>query len=133
MRSDDRVRSHDTVIDRCKVHRAALAAHQPNVALHQFAENLSYRHAPRERMRVSAVGAERKVTGLHRAGEAGGDRFLTERQVALTRFCRNRSYARCSDSRITTCVRYKASRFSSPMSSLVTAGCAPGEFMALSR
>ena len=33
-------------------------------------------------MRVAAVGAERPVVGAHRDAEAGGDRFLAEREMA---------------------------------------------------
>ena len=64
------------------MHRAALAAHQAVVALHQFAEHLFDRHAARQRMGVAAIGAERQVAGLHRGGKAGRDGFLAERQVA---------------------------------------------------
>src|SRR5689334_9937775 len=41
------------------------------------------------------------------------DRWL----VPFTRFCRNRSKARCSAARISTCMRYIRSRSSSPISS----------------
>ena len=64
------------------MHRAALPAHQPVVALHQFAEHLLDRHAARQRVGVAPVGAERQVAGLHRNGKSGCDRLLAERQVA---------------------------------------------------
>src|SRR2546421_3411226 len=41
--------------------------------------------------------------------------------VPLTRFCRKRSKARCSASRISTCMRYRVSRVCSPISSLMPA------------
>ena len=82
MRADDGVGAHHAVLDRGQVHRAALAAHQPAVALHQLAEHLLHRRAARERVRVAAIGAEGEVAGLHRDGEAGGDRLLAERQMA---------------------------------------------------
>ncbi len=82
MRADDGVGAHDAVIDRGQVHRAALAAHQAIVALHQFAQNLLDRHAASERVGVAAIGAERQVARLHRGGKAGGDRLLAERKVA---------------------------------------------------
>ncbi len=82
MRADDRVGAHDAVIDRGQVHRAALAAHQAVVALHQFAQHLLDRHAARQRMGVAAIGAERQIAGLHGGGAAGGDRFLAEREMA---------------------------------------------------
>src|SRR5207237_4552963 len=37
MRTDDGIRTHDPVVDRCQMHRAAFTAHQAIVALHQFA------------------------------------------------------------------------------------------------
>ena len=64
------------------MHRAALAAHQAVVAAHQFAEHLLDRHAARQRVRMTAIGAERQIARLHRGGEAGRDRFLPERQMA---------------------------------------------------
>ena len=82
MRADDRVGAHDAVVGRGQVHRAALAAHQAVVALHQFAQHLLDRHAARQRVRVSAVGAKRQVARLHGGGKTGGDRLLAERQVA---------------------------------------------------
>jgi hypothetical protein len=45
-------------------------------------KNLGHRHSARQRVRVSPVGAERQIACLHGAGEAGGDRLLTQRQVA---------------------------------------------------
>ena len=70
------------MLDGGQVHRAALAAHQAVVALHQFAQHLLDRHAARQRMGVAAIGAERQVAWLHRPGEAGGNRLLAERKVA---------------------------------------------------
>ena len=82
MRADDRVGAHDAVVDRGQMHRAAFAAHQAVVALHQLAQHLFDRHAARQRMGMAAIGAERQIAGLHGGGEAGGDRLLAERQVA---------------------------------------------------
>ncbi len=82
MRADDGVGAHDPVLGRGEVHRAALAAHQAVVALHQLAQHLVDRHAAGERMGVAAIGAERQVAGLHGGGEAGRHRLLAERQVA---------------------------------------------------
>ncbi len=82
MRADDGVGAHDAVFDGSQMHRAAFAAHQPVVALHQFAEHLLERHAARQRMGVAAIGAERQIARLHGGGAAGGDRLLAERQVA---------------------------------------------------
>ena len=64
------------------MHRAAFAAHQPVVALHQLAQHLLDRHAARQGVGVAAIGAERQIAGLHGDGKAGRDRFLAERQVA---------------------------------------------------
>src|SRR5664279_5600720 len=50
------------------------------------------------------------------------DRWL----VPLTRFCRNRSKARCSASRRRTCERYSARRFCSPISSFNPEPAGPG-------
>ena len=82
MRADDRVGPHDAVVGRSQVHRAALAAHQTVVALHQFAQDLFDRHAAGERVGVAAIGAERQIAGLHGGGKAGRDRLLAERKVA---------------------------------------------------
>ncbi len=82
MRADDGVGAHHAMLDRGQMHRAALAAHQAVVALHQLAEHLLDRHAARQRVRMAAIGAERQVARLHRGGEAGGHRFLPERQMA---------------------------------------------------
>ena len=82
MRADDGVRAHDAVLGRGQVHRAALAAHQAVVALHEFAQHLLDRDAAGERMGVAPIGAEREIAGLHRAGEARRHRLLAERQVA---------------------------------------------------
>ena len=82
MRADDRVGAHHAVLRRGEVHRAALAAHQAVVALHQLAEHLLDRHAARQRVGMAAIGAEGVVALLHRAAEAGRDRFLPEREVA---------------------------------------------------
>ena len=78
MRPDDRVRAHHAVIDRRQMHRAALAAHQSNVALHQFAQNFCDRHATRKRMGMAAIGAEAQIAGTHGGGETGCNRFLAE-------------------------------------------------------
>jgi hypothetical protein len=64
------------------MHRAALAAHQPIVALHQFAQDLLDRHAARQRVRMAAIGAEREVARLHSHAEARGDCLLPEREMA---------------------------------------------------
>ena len=58
MRADDGVGAHHAVLDRGQMHRAALAAHQAVVALHQFAQHLRDRHAARQRVGVAAIGAE---------------------------------------------------------------------------
>ena len=62
--------------------RAALTAHQPDVALHQFAQHLGDRDAAGQRVRMAPIGAERQIARLHGLGKACGDRLLTERQVA---------------------------------------------------
>ena len=82
MRADDRVGAHHAVVDRGQMHRAALAAHQAVVALHQFAQHFFDRHAAGERMGMAAIGAEGQIAGLHGGGKAGGDRFLAERKMA---------------------------------------------------
>ena len=82
MRADDGVGAHHAVLLGGEVHRAALAAHQTVVALHQLAEDLLHRNAARQCVRVSTVGAERKVPRPHRASETSGDRFLPERKMA---------------------------------------------------
>jgi hypothetical protein len=64
------------------VHRAALAAHQAVVALHQFAEHLLHRHTARQRVRVAAVGAKGVVALFHGTAKARRDCFLAEREVA---------------------------------------------------
>jgi hypothetical protein len=58
MRADDGVRTHNAVIDRSQMHRAALAAHEAVVAPHQLAKHLVDRNATRERVRVTTVGAK---------------------------------------------------------------------------
>ena len=78
MRADDRIRPHHAVLDRSQMHRAALAAHQPDVALHQLAEHLGDRHAARERVRMAAIGAKAQVARKHGGGKASGDRLLAE-------------------------------------------------------
>ena len=82
MRADDGVGAHYAMLDRGQMHRAALAAHQPVVALHQFPQDLLDGDAACERMRVPAIGAETEVAGPHRRGEACRDRFLAEREMA---------------------------------------------------
>ena len=82
MRADDGVGAHHAVLHRGEMHRAALAAHQAVVALHELAQHLLHRHAARERVRMAAIGAEAEIAGLHRLGEAGGDRLLAEREMA---------------------------------------------------
>ena len=82
MRADDRVGAHHAVLGGGQVHRAALAAHQAVVALHQFAQHLLDRHAARQRVGMAAIGAERQVARLHGGREAGRHRLLAERQVA---------------------------------------------------
>jgi hypothetical protein len=82
MRADNGVGAHHAVIHRRQMHRAALAAHQPIVALHQLAKHLFDRHAAGQRMRVATIGTKRQIAGLHGGGAAGGDRFLAERQMA---------------------------------------------------
>ena len=64
------------------MHRAAFAAHQAVVLLHQLAQHLLDRHAARQSVRVPTIGAERQISLDHRFGETGGDGFLTERQMA---------------------------------------------------
>ena len=70
------------MLDRGQMHRAALAAHQADVAQHQLAEHALHRGAASERVRVAAVGAERLVALAHRDAEARRDRLLAERQMA---------------------------------------------------
>ena len=82
MRADDGVGAHDAVLFRGQVHGAALAAHQAIVALHQLAQHLLDRNAARERVGVTAIGAEAQVALLHRLGKAGCDRLLSQRQMA---------------------------------------------------
>ena len=82
MRADDGVGAHDAVLDRGQMHRAALAAHQPVVALHQLAQHLLDRNAARQRMGMPAIGAKAQVAFDHGAGKAGGHRLLAERQMA---------------------------------------------------
>ncbi len=64
------------------MHRAAFAAHQAVVALHQLAQHLLDRHAARQRMGMAAIGAETKVALDHGLGKAGGNRLLAEREMA---------------------------------------------------
>ena len=82
VRADDGVGAHHAVLLGGEVHRAALAAHQPVVALHQLAQHLLDRHAAGQRVGMAAIGAERKIALLHGDGEARGHRLLPERQVA---------------------------------------------------
>ena len=58
MRANDRIGAHDAVLDRGQMHRAALAAHQPNVTLHQFAQHFGDCDAPRQRVGVAAICAK---------------------------------------------------------------------------
>ena len=82
MRADDGVGAHHAVLDRGQMHRAALAAHQAVVALHQLAQHLLDRHAARQRMGMAAIGAEAQIALLHGAGKAGRHRLLAEREMA---------------------------------------------------
>ena len=82
MRADDGVGAHHVMLDRGQMHRAALAAHQADVAQHQFAEHPLHRRAARQRMRVAAIGAEGFVALAHRDPEPRRDRFLPKRQMA---------------------------------------------------
>ena len=70
------------MLDRCEMHRAALAAHQTVVAGHQFPEHLLDRYATCHRVRVTAIGAEAEIAGLHGLGKTGGHCLLPEGQVA---------------------------------------------------
>ena len=70
------------MLDRGQMHRAALAAHQADVAQHQFAEHALHRRAAGERMRVAAIGAERLVALAHRNAKPRRDRLLADRQMA---------------------------------------------------
>ncbi len=82
MRTDDGVGAHHAVLFRSQMHGAALAAHQPVVALHQFAEHLLDWHAARESVGVTAVRAEREIPFLHGAAEPRCNRLLSEGQMA---------------------------------------------------
>src|SRR5579864_9770067 len=64
------------------MHGAALAAHQADVAQHQLAEHSLHRRAASQRVRVTAIGAERLVALAHRDAEARRDRLLPDRQMA---------------------------------------------------
>ncbi len=70
------------MLDGGQMHRAAFAAHQAVVALHQLAQHLLDRDAACERMGVPAIGAEAQVSRLHGGRKPGGDRLLAEREVA---------------------------------------------------
>ena len=82
VRADDGVGAHHAVLLGGQMHRAALAAHQAVVALHQLAQHLLDRHAAGQRVGVAAIGAERQVALLHRHREARRHRLLAERQMA---------------------------------------------------
>ena len=82
MRADNRIGAEHVMLDRGQVHRAALAAHEADVAQHQFAEHALHRGAAGERMRVAAIGAERLVALAHRDAKPRRDRLLAERQMA---------------------------------------------------
>ena len=82
MRANDGVGTHDAVLFGRQMHRAALAAHQAVIALHEFAEHLLDRYAARQGVGVTAVGAETEVAFDHGLGKAGGNGLLTQRQVA---------------------------------------------------
>ena len=82
MSSDDGVGAHRAVLDAGEVHRAALSPHEPAFATHQLAEDADHRRAAGERVGVAAIGAEGVVVLPHRHREAGGDRFLAEREMA---------------------------------------------------
>ena len=64
------------------MHRAALAAHQADVAQHQFAEHSLHRRAASERVSMAAIGAERLVALAHGDAEARRDCLLSDRQMA---------------------------------------------------
>ncbi len=82
VRPDDRIGPHHPMFGGGEVHRAALAAEQTAFTAHQFAEHLLDRHAARQRVGMTAIGAERQVARLHRAGKTGRDRLLAEREMA---------------------------------------------------
>ena len=65
MRADDGVGAVYVVFDGRQMHRAALAPHQSDVPEHQFAEHAFHRSAARQRIGVSAIGAERLVALAH--------------------------------------------------------------------
>jgi hypothetical protein len=64
------------------MHRTALAAHQPDIPQHEFAEHALHRGAARKRVGVAAIGAEGFVALAHGDAEAGRDRLLAERKMA---------------------------------------------------
>jgi hypothetical protein len=82
MRADDGVGPHHTMLLRGEMHGAAFAAHQPVVALHEFAEHLFDRDAARQGMSMTTISAETEVAFDHGLGKPGGNRLLPERQMA---------------------------------------------------
>ena len=82
MRADNGVRAHHAVRFRGEVHGAAFAAHQAVVALHQFAQHFLHGNAARQRVGMTAIGAERVVALLHGTSKARRHRLLAERQMA---------------------------------------------------
>ena len=121
MRADDGVGAHDAMLDRGEMHGAALAAHEAVVALHQFAKHLLDRYPARQRVRVTAIGAEGQVAGLHGRRKSRGNRFLAEREVArsLDQILQEQiegALLALADQHLQ---RYMVRRFSSPMSSLM--------------
>ena len=82
MRADDGVGAEHVVLDRGQMHRAALAAHEPDVAQHQLAEHAFHRGAARQGVSVSAIGAEGFVALAHGDAKSRRDGLLPERKMA---------------------------------------------------
>src|SRR5713226_1431500 len=82
MSTDDRVGAHHAVLDAREMHRASLAFHEAALPPHQLAQHRHHGSAARERVMMPAVGAEGIVVPVHRRGESGRDRLLSEREMA---------------------------------------------------
>ena len=79
--TDDRVRSHNAVLDAHQVHRTTLATQQATFTTHQFAEDAAHRDTSNQCVVVSAIGTKRVIVFTHGRAESCSDGLLAQCQV----------------------------------------------------
>src|SRR5205085_1952943 len=77
MSAHDGVGPHHAVFDGSQMHGSALAAQQPVVASHEFAQNFFDGSATGEGMGMAAIRTEREIARIHRSGTACRYSFLS--------------------------------------------------------